>query len=246
MFTSAPRQRRWPALIAALLMAYAGPACLPPSLAESTDEDREFPTDYAAEDYGLGPHDEVLVTVLGHPELSTSSGGQRVDPQGILSLPLIGPVAVDRRMPEDVRSEIETRLAEWIRQPSVSLSVTKYGARRLYVLGHVSNPGAYTLDRPLTALQALSLGGRFESGADRNHIALVRRVGPQELLVHVFNAATPGLDGIVPIQPDDLLFVRQSGAGTFAEQAQPILSTWSSVFSAASSVVNTLHTLDYL
>ena len=64
MFTSTPRQCRWPALIAVSLLAYAGPACLPPSLAESTDEEREFPTEYAAEDYGLGPHDEVQVTVL--------------------------------------------------------------------------------------------------------------------------------------------------------------------------------------
>jgi len=41
--------------------------------------------------------------------------------------------------------------------------------------------------------------------------------------VHVFDAATPDAGGLVAVRPDDFVFVRQSGAGSFREQILPYL-----------------------
>ena len=240
-------RRRTSVAVAVVVAGWAASGCLAPSLPESTVEDAD--ASFAPFDptpYGLGAHDQLRVTVLNHPELSTQGAGQLVDAEGWLSLPLIGAISVDRRQPEEVRAEIEERLARWIRAPSVTVAVVAYGARQLFVLGHVASPGVYELDRPLTALQALTMCGGFQSGADRDNVVIVRRVNREDLSVCVFDAASPGPDGMIRIEPDDLLFVRQTGSGTFAEQARPVLATWSTVFNAASSVVNTLHTLDYL
>jgi polysaccharide biosynthesis/export protein len=74
-------------------------------------------------------------------------------------------------------------------------------AERFYVTGHVKSPGAYTHERGMTVLQALSLaGGLSEKGSNRG-IKLVRVVNGkrQEMGVKLEDV----------IQPNDTLVVRQ-------------------------------------
>jgi polysaccharide export outer membrane protein len=74
-------------------------------------------------------------------------------------------------------------------------------AERFFVTGHVRTPGAYTYERGMTVLQAISLaGGLSEKGSDRG-IKVVRVLNGQkrELGVKVTDV----------IQPNDTLVVRQ-------------------------------------
>ena len=74
-------------------------------------------------------------------------------------------------------------------------------AERFFVTGHVRTPGAYTFDRGMTVLQAISLaGGLSEKGSDRG-IKVVRVVNGQkrELSVKLSDV----------IQPNDTLVIRQ-------------------------------------
>jgi protein involved in polysaccharide export with SLBB domain len=206
-------------LVAATLLAAA---CEAPPLVEGNVPRSTLSSDFDWDAYALGAGDVVSVVVFGHPELSTPERGERVDLQGSLQLPLVGGVPVADLTTEEARLAVRDRLAEFVVDPSVTLSVVEYGSRRVYVLGQVQAPGEQVLDRPITALQALSRAGGFAAGADREIVALMRSRGA-ELEVHYFNAATPGVDGLVAVEPGDMIFVRQSGAGKFSEQVLPYL-----------------------
>lgn len=215
--------------------------CLAPPVAErdSTTIGSSFSVERETEPT-LGPDDVLRVTVIGHSDLSTPEVGARVDLNGWVSLPLIGPVRVADLTPDRARQEIEDRFTEYVREPSVTLSLVDHGSKRVFVLGHVVAPGEYVLDGPRSALQALTFSGGFLPGSDRENIAILRPLAGGEIDVHLFNAATPGVDGLVQVRSGDLLFIRQSGSGTFTEQVAPIITTLSTAFSASTSVLTLL------
>lgn len=219
---TAPPRRGGPRAWLVLAAAVAG--CKAPPLVEGNVPNSTITTELDWDSYALGAGDVVSVVVFRHPEFSTPERGERIDVLGNVSLPLVGAVKIADLTTEEARLALRDRLAEFLVEPAVSVSVVEYGARRVYVFGEVGAPGPYPLDRPLNALQALSLGGGFREGADREKVALMRSDGDR-LEVHFFDAATPGLDGLVAVQPGDFLFVRQSGAGTFREQVVPYATT---------------------
>jgi polysaccharide export outer membrane protein len=208
------------ALLGGLLAACA--AFRPPPLVEGTVESRIGSEGAAPTHLTLGPGDRVAVKVLLHPEISTVEAGVLLDPMGQLDLAATGPVSLNGLTVDEARTRLTAEFARFVKEPSVSVSLIELASRRVYIFGEVDRPGAYVLDRPLTALQALTLAGGFRPGADRDQVALLRGTRA-ELQVHYFDAATPGPEGLVGVQPDDFLFVRLSGAGTFRDQILPIV-----------------------
>ncbi|MFO1009254.1 MAG: polysaccharide biosynthesis/export family protein [Planctomycetota bacterium] len=224
------------ASVLATLTACASERPLPKSTAATTSFSRELVWD----DLTLGPNDLVRVSVFGHPEAGTPMGpgptGTRVDNEGLLSLPLTGPVAVGGCSVAAARERVRDAVAKYVQEPRVDLSVVEYGARRVYVYGEVQKPGAYVLDRPLNVYQGLALGGGFTSHARREQIVLLRGK-PDALEVKVIDGETPNLEGLVALRPDDFLFVRRSGAGRFSDEVLPILTGISSALGSAATLL---------
>ena len=206
-----------------LLALTIAAGCSAPPLVEGNVPPQTISSEFDWDAYSLGTGDVLSVVVFGHPEFSTLERGERVDLSGAIQLPLIGSIPVADKTVEEARVAVRDALSEYVDEPSVTVSVVQYGSRSVYVFGQVIAPGAQVLDRPINALQALSLAGGFANGADRAKIALMRSRG-EELEVHYFNAATPGVDGLVAVEPGDFIFVRQSGAGKFSEQILPYLA----------------------
>ncbi len=230
-------------LYGGLAVCTAISACKAPPLVEGTVPPSTIVSDLDWGAYTLGAGDVVSVVVFRHPEFSTPERGERIDGVGSVSLPLVGPVSVGGATTDEARTVIAERLAEYLVDPAVSVSVVSYGARRIYVFGEVGSPGAFPLDRPINALQALSLGGGFREGADREKVALLR-ASNDDLEVHYFNAATPGRDGLVAVQPGDFLFVRQTGAGTFREQVVPYAATLAPIIGSLTNLLVISDALD--
>lgn len=194
----------------------------PPPLPVGTVESHV--AEASAERMTLAPGDRVSVVVFQHAETSTPEEGVRLDPEGRIDLPLVGPVEIAGLTLDEARARLVTELERYVRKPQVALNLIEPRGRRVYVFGEVEKPGAYPIDRPLSALQTLSLAGGFRPGADREHVALLRG-SRDELEVYFFNGATPGPDGFVPVRADDFLFVRLSGAGNFRDQILPIVQS---------------------
>jgi len=217
--------RPFPAPLILLVLAATLGACRwakAPPLAEGNVPSTVAETPHSSVRLGAG--DRVSVVVFNHPESSTGELGLLLDSEGQLDLPPIGPVSLAGLTPEEARARLRDEFARYLRTPNVSFNVLELRARRVYIFGEVERPGAYPLDRSLNALQALTLAGAFRPGADRKQVALLR--GERDALqVYFFNGATPGPDGLVAVQPDDFLFVRLSGAGTFRDQVLPIVQS---------------------
>ena len=170
----------------------------------------------------LTPGDVLRITVYGHPEMSTGESGERVDPNGILHLPLLDSIVVLGLTVEEVKIAVADAASAFVRDPSVGISVVSFGARDFYVLGHIDGPGPYRIDRPLTASQALSLGGKILPGAARSSIYLLRP-GPDGFAYLEFDANEPSEAWLVPVQPNDVIFVPRGRSGHFAEEILPYL-----------------------
>ncbi|MEW6072730.1 MAG: polysaccharide biosynthesis/export family protein [Planctomycetota bacterium] len=221
-------------VLLAVLAALAGAcAAAPPARSAPIPPSLPLPGDARAV---LDEGDILSVVIHGHPDLSSGELGLRVDPAGEVDLPLLGPVAVAGLSIVGAREAIQTRAARYVRSPAVAVSVLEYAPRPFYVLGAVRAGGRMPLEEPLTALAALSMAGGFDEGADLERVALLRVAGG-ELVVHFFDAATPGVDGLVGVAPGDLLFVRRSGARTFREEIEPYLQGFSAPLHTLATLV---------
>lgn len=222
------------------LAASMATGCALPDVPESLEPQPVPLVATAPELMRLGPNDIVRARVHGYPELSTPEvaelTGTRIDPEGTLSLPLIGPVEVAGLTLAETRERVTAAYAAYMKEPQVDLSVVEYAARRFYLYGEVSEPGAYAIDRPINAYQALTFGSGFEDRADRKQIVLLRQ-GPEEVEVHIINGETPDESGLIAIHPEDFLFVRRTGVGKFSEEVLPILSGISSSLSSIATLI---------
>ena len=170
----------------------------------------------------LGPGDVLQVVVHGRPEFSFGVG-LRITPAGSVVLPIAGPVNVAGLSVEKAGEAIEAALTEYIREPTVGITVQEHGAHRFHVLGRVARPGTYVMDRAVTALDALATAQGLREGANRESVAILRRHGTDQVEVHFFDASRPDSDGLVYLLPGDLVFVARSGSGVFRDEVLPIL-----------------------
>ena len=217
----APRIRPWIGLGAGLvLLLGTGCRSAPPPKATSDLETISAVADASV--MTLGPNDVLAFSVYGQPEISSPPEGVLVSLEGDLMVPLVGPVPVEGLSQRDAHARITEALARFFQDPVLTLNVVERRSKRFYLLGEFNQPGAYAMDRTLTAAEAMTFGAGLRDGAKRSRVALIR---PQDdgLEVHFFNHLTPGARSFVQVRPGDIIFVSQSGAGRFSDQVTPYL-----------------------
>ncbi|MCA8954516.1 MAG: polysaccharide export protein, partial [Planctomycetes bacterium] len=115
-----------------------------------------------AHEYRLGPMDLVEVEVFELEEPNrTKRIRTRVAQDGAVRIPLLGSVPAGGQTCAELQQELERRLAaDFLRDPSVHVTVAEFKARRITVLGAVRTPGSFDLDRQATTLlHALARAG---------------------------------------------------------------------------------------
>lgn len=120
--------------------------------------------------YRVGPEDVLEVRVWGDDALSKTVS---VRPDGVISLPLIGDVAVAGRNTDEIAKLIEGSLKQFKSVPRVDVSISEVNSYRIYVLGEVMRPGMVQVRNYTTVLQGIALVGgptRFAS----NEILVLR------------------------------------------------------------------------
>jgi polysaccharide export outer membrane protein len=201
-----------------------------PALPQSSPGSDSIPTGLDWSEFVLGPNDLVRIVVLGQPELSSPlSGiagiaGTRIAPDGTINMPLAGVIPATGKTPNELAETITKALGGYLKRPEVSVAVVEYSSRRYYIFGEVKKTGPFTMDRPITALEALSAGGGILPGANRGQAVIIRRDGKGGVDVFRFNALIPSADGLIQVRADDFLFVQKSGVGTFVEEVAPYLN----------------------
>jgi polysaccharide export outer membrane protein len=162
--------------------------------------------------YVLSANDLVKLTVFQENDLETTV---RVSKDGTVTFPLIGPVKIGGKSPQDAAKLVRDLLAkDYLVNPQVNLTVMEYSKRRFTVLGQVQRPGAYDMpDRDtINLLQAIGMAGGYTRIADPGKINLKRTVNGKESMMKL-NAkrmasgdSTSGFE----IQPGDIITVGES------------------------------------
>lgn len=117
-------------------------------------------------DYRLGPGDNVTVELFGK---RTGRYLLVVNRNGALTLPEFGPIQVAGMTFDQVRNEIDRRVAEQMIGVRASVTMGELRSIRVFVVGDVPRPGAYTLSSLATITNALfTSGGVSNIGSLRN------------------------------------------------------------------------------
>ncbi len=91
--------------------------------------------------YQIEAEDELKIEVWEKPEL-TRTVAVRAD--GTVTLPLVGEVKVAGYTPPQLEEELARKFSLYDRQiTQVSLEITAYNSKAIYVLGEVAHPGKY-------------------------------------------------------------------------------------------------------
>src|SRR5690606_41185390 len=84
--------------------------------------------------YLIGPGDELNIIVFGHPDLS---GNFVIDPQGDLTMPLIGRLPVRGKTTDQITDEVRAAYGgSFLVDPRVSVELLN--SRPFYILGQVN------------------------------------------------------------------------------------------------------------
>jgi polysaccharide export outer membrane protein len=106
--------------------------------------------------YMIHGGDELNVIVYGEKDLTQAV---TVLPSGTISYPLIGEVHVGGLTPTQAAGVLTASLKQYLRQPQVSVVVTKEGPLEVLVLGNVTKPGKYELPSRSRLTDAIASAG---------------------------------------------------------------------------------------
>ncbi|NLW80491.1 MAG: sugar ABC transporter substrate-binding protein [Desulfovibrionales bacterium] len=106
-----------------------------------------------AEDYIIGPGDQVNISVWGEPDLT---GAVLVRPDGKISLPGAGEIKAEGLTPEQLQAEIKGRIVSLVKDPLVTVSMVGIANSKAYLIGGGVTSGSMDLQRKTTLLQLLA------------------------------------------------------------------------------------------
>jgi polysaccharide export outer membrane protein len=111
----------------------------------------------ANQPYTVGPGDMLDVWTLGEP---SASGTVTVDPDGNLTLPLTGQVAVGGLTVDQIAQKLAEVLKKYLRDPQVVVAIHAAAQRNyVYLMGQVTHPGAYQWQKGWSLAQLFSIAG---------------------------------------------------------------------------------------
>ena len=123
--------------------------------------------------YKILPGDLLMVSVWKEPDLQLEL---LVRPDGAMSMPLAGEVSTKDKSVTDLQAELTSRLARYINDPVVTVSVSQVLGNKVYVIGQVNRPGDFVVNPQVDVLQALSMAGGTTPFADLDNIIVLRRI----------------------------------------------------------------------
>jgi len=246
-FNGLYKQSYWPAvLLVAALFLIASQGCSgihPQAQTGATiypaDQASEFEARTAqdksyrhpiVDEYVIGIGDRMDVVFLFHNNLTTRDLLVRTD--GKVSLPYVGDHLAAGLTPMTLDSLLSVKFAEILRDPNLSVIITKPSVQKVYVLGQVVIPGAVTFESELSILGAVASAGGLKSGAASDHAVLIRNQGVNNLvgveidLKAMVTGHSP--NNSLMLRNFDIIYVPQtrfSSTADFAQEINQILGT---------------------
>jgi polysaccharide export outer membrane protein len=126
--------------------------------------------------------EDLRATVDRRQGLGGQSQLVRVTPEGTVALPAIGSVPAQGLTLAELQQELNERYRQEVEGIEVIPVLAQRAPRYVYVLGEVRNPGRFEMSGPTTAIQALSMAGGWNVGANLKQVVVFRRGDDWRLL----------------------------------------------------------------
>lgn len=168
-----------------------------------------------AEEYKIGTFDLLEISVFQVPELSRTV---RVDAQGLISLPMIGPTQAAALTARELEMLLAKRLSEkYLQDPQVSVFIKEYVSQRVVVEGSVLKPGVYPITGRTTLVQAVALAGGPNNVANPASVRIIRIKpdGARDVAVYNLEVIRAGSVEDPLIQGNDIVVMDESGGRAF-------------------------------
>ncbi|GDY26797.1 sugar ABC transporter substrate-binding protein [Agarivorans sp. Toyoura001] len=170
----------------------------------------ENPADYK---YLIGPGDDLNIFVWRNPEIS---GTFIVRPDGMVSTSLVEDLEVSGKTPTELARLIESELAEFIRDPIVTVTVEGFigpFSEQVRVIGEAFEPQAINYREDMTLLDVMIQVGGLTEYADGDNARLVRVVSGEQRSynVRVGKLIQDGeIEANVDVLPGDIIIIPEA------------------------------------
>lgn len=180
--------------------------------------------------YRLFKGDKVELLVVGFPD-GIGLDGFTVGKDGYVQLPYAGSVRLEGRTLDEAKAVIMEPLGQYIRIPDMSLMITEYGPRRVYVMGEVKNPGIQEMEiDSMNAFAALSSAGGIARRGLSSGVQ-VMRVEDGIMYYRKLNLKAytkrHDLTQNVMLEDGDIVYVPRSNGIKWDLDVLPYVSAWS-------------------
>ena len=176
--------------------------------------------------YRVGPQDLLKIDVFQVAEFSTQ---ERVNADGVITMPEIGDVQVGGLSPQEAEQRIAARLRERVLQnPQVNVFVLESASQRVTVTGHVKSPGIFPLTAETTLMQAIALAGGVDDVAKKQEIIIFRKQETGDMNAYVVDLAAIEQGRLTDPQiiADDRVVVPKSGMAILSRNVNNVLTGW--------------------
>lgn len=188
--------------------------------------------------YRVGPYDVLNVIVWDHPELTTVStqmstpdqSGLLVSAQGDVSFPFAGTFKAGGLTLPQIETLLEKRIANYIRNPQVTVRVVTFRSQEAQLLGEVAG-GQQTIpltDRPTSLLDALNKAGGTSVISSNTTRIYVIRGHVNDITVFKLNAKSPAMMIVAQhfnIKNNDIIYVSPLGITSWNRVMSQLLPT---------------------
>ena len=164
------------------------------------------------ERYTLGPGDTVNLALFGFPNYNRTE--VPIGPDGKLSYLEAHEIDASGRTIDELRTSLDLELGKYYRDARTIVTPGIVQSKKYFILGKVVDKGVFTLDRPMTIIEAVSKARGLETGlfqqntvelADLPRSFLIRR--GQRMPVDFERLFQQGdLSQNIQIEPDDYLY----------------------------------------
>lgn len=179
--------------------------------------------------YRLFRGDTLSILAVGFPD-GIGINSITVGLDGYVQLPYVGSVKMEGLTLDEAKAVLMDSLTQYLRIPDLSLVITSYGPRKVYVMGEVNKPGVQNMAIDnMNAYAALASAGGWARKGRSTRIQIMRVIdGTMYYRTLNMKAYTVkhDLTQNVEIEDGDILYVPRSNGIKFDTDVLPYVNAW--------------------
>jgi polysaccharide export outer membrane protein len=185
-----------------------------------------FPAAQAAE-YRLAYGDILTMTVWGYQQMEQPQQSTLIEypirPDGMVAFPLVGEVKAEGMTATELTAVITEAVGKYIKDPKVTLNVEKFRTVRVYVLGEVTKPGLYEIEKQHRLLDAIGLSGGYTPSAAKKHVFIYHKDQTGDpIKANLYNLLNKGdMTQNYELADGDVVYLSDNGRIDFGTQIMP-------------------------